>query len=101
MKQNIDLTTITHGFSNALQKIKPYTGLMFFVMLSLMYGFLILQINILSAAPVDNNEVTTQISSSPTLNVDPKAAQQLQTLKDNSGNVHTLFDQNRTNPFQE
>src|SRR6185503_9271689 len=100
-KKDLNLSALVHGLGATFGKIKPYTGLMFFVMLSLMYGFIILQINALSAAPVDDNKVLTETSSSPTLHVDPEAAKQLQSLKDNSGNVQTLFEQNRNNPFQE
>jgi hypothetical protein len=101
MKQNLDLTAMLHRFSGVFKKIKPYTGLMFFVMLALMYGFIILQINTLSVAPVDTTKVTTEVSSSPTLHVDPNAAKQLESLKSNSTNVQTLFENSRTNPFNE
>jgi|GEM_PF-1730648 len=101
MKQDLSLDGMVHGLSAALAKIKPYLGLLFFVMLAGMYAFVILQINTLSAAPVDDSEVLTQTSASPSLHVDPNAAKQLQTLKDNSSNVQTLFEQNRDNPFHE
>ncbi len=101
MKQDIDLTSIIRGLGKALQQVRPYVGLAFFVMLSLMYGFVLLQLNTLSSAPVDETKVTLQASTSPTLNVDPKAAAQLQSLKDNSSNVEALFEQNRTDPFHE
>ena len=101
MTQNISLGGALHSASAAFSKVKPYIGLLFFVLLALLYSFVLLQINTLSAAPVDDNEVTTQTSSSPSLHVDPSAAKQLESLKTNSGNVQTLFEQSRTNPFQE
>jgi hypothetical protein len=101
MKQDMNLDGIMRGAGKAFSRVMPYTGLLFFVMLSLMYAYVILQINNLSSAPVDDNTVTTEISKSPSLHVDPAAAGQLQSLKDNSSNVQTLFEQSRTNPFQE
>jgi hypothetical protein len=101
MKHDINLDGMMRSLGGAFARIKPYTGLMFFVMLALMYGFIILQINTLSSAPVDENKVTTEVSTSPTLNVDPNAAKQLESLKSNSANVQTLFEQSRTNPFHE
>jgi hypothetical protein len=101
MKQDLSLETIIRGLSGTLAKVRPYTGLMFFVMLALLYGFTILQINNLSVAPVDDNQVTTEVSTSPSLHVDPNAAKQLESLKSNSDNVKTLFQDSRTNPFNE
>ena len=101
MKQDVSITSIANGIVGALSKVRPYAGLMFFVMLAVMYAFLILQINTLSSAPVDDAQVNTETSSAPSLHVDPQAAKQLQTLKDNSSNVKSLFEGNRTNPFQE
>lgn len=101
MKQDINLAGIMRGFNTALRSVKPYIGLLFFVMMALIYGFIILQINNLSGAPVDETKVTTAASSSPSLHVDPTAAKQLESLKNNSTNVQTLFQDSRTNPFNE
>jgi len=101
MKKDLDLTSMLRGLGKVVEHAKPYLGLAFFVTLSLMYGFLLLQINVLSTAPVDDAKVTLETSTSPTLNVDANAATQLQSLKDNSSNVQSIFEQNRTDPFQE
>ena len=83
------------------QILKPYAGVLFFLLIALAYGFLVLRINSLSAAPVNPANVDTQVKAAPTPHVDPKVIQQLQALKDNSVNVQTLFQGSRTNPFQE
>jgi hypothetical protein len=70
-------------------------------MLAIIYSYIILQINTLSNAPLDESQVAAQSKATPTPHIDARAAQQLQTLKDNSVNVQALFEQNRQSPFQE
>jgi hypothetical protein len=82
-------------------QLKKYSGVMFFLLFALVYAFMVMRINNLSNAPVDEEEITLQLTSSPALRIDEEAIKQLQTLKDNSVNVQSLFDQGRTNPFQE
>jgi len=60
---------------------------------------MVVQINVLSNPEPDEDEVATSSASVP--RIDDEAIRQLQTLKDNSVNVQTLFEQGRTNPFTE
>ncbi|HJQ09365.1 MAG TPA: hypothetical protein VJ836_07865 [Candidatus Saccharimonadales bacterium] len=57
--------------------------------------------NTMSTAAVDESKVTEQVQALATPRIDEDAIKQLQTLKDNSVNVQALFDESRTNPFQE
>lgn len=84
-----------------LAHLRPYANVLVFLLFALAYAFVILRINSLSNPKVDESTVTTAVKASPVPHLDQAAAEQLQTLKDNSVNVQTLLDQNRTNPFQE
>lgn len=99
--KDIKLQSLGQFAGQAARKLMPYAGVMLFLLFALVYGFLVLRINMLSGASVDPTAVTDQVKASPTLRIDSRAAGQLQTLKDNSVNVQTLFEQDRTNPFQE
>lgn len=81
-----------------LHLIGRYAVLLFFLLLAGVYGFLIFRINSLSnATPTDSSPVSTvQVP-----HIDPTVVKQLQQLQDNSVSVKSLFDQARSNPFQE
>jgi hypothetical protein len=98
---NIDVKSLKTLGLKAIGRLKKYSSVLFFLLFALVYGYMIMKINAFSNAPVDEDEVILQVTSSPSLRIDEDAVQQLQTLKDNSVNVQTLFDQGRTNPFQE
>ena len=83
------------------RKLQPYLNVMLFMVFAAVYVFMIMKINSLSDAPVDENAVLEQVNASPAPRIDSKAVDQLQTLKDNSVNVQTLFEENRSSPFQE
>lgn len=95
-----DLKPLLLKSKKAVVLLKPYTAVLLVVLFAVVYAFVILRINSLSNAEVDQNAVTSQVKSSPSLRIDPQAVQQLQSLKDNSVNVQTLFENQRTNPFE-
>ncbi|HEV7454183.1 MAG TPA: hypothetical protein VGO07_02895 [Candidatus Saccharimonadales bacterium] len=95
-----DLKPLLLTGKKAVMMLKPYTVVLIVVLFAAAYSLVILRINSLSNAEVDQNAVTSQVKSSPSLRIDPQAVQQLQSLKDNSVNVQTLFENQRTNPFE-
>jgi hypothetical protein len=97
--KDVNLKSITQLASKATKAAQPYALVSFIVMFALVYAFIVLRINSLSTAPVDDNAVNEQVKTSPVLRIDSQAAQQLQSLKDNSVNVQSLFV-DRSNPFQ-
>ena len=86
---------------SGLAKVKKYASVLTFLLFMGIYGFLIYEINTLSNPNVDPSEVASQSKSAPAPHIDKEAIQKLQSLNDNSVNVQTLFQQGRTNPFQE
>lgn len=101
MSKNIQLQSLTAIGAPIGKAFKRYGGVMFFLLFAFVYAYMVLQINAFSNVQVDSSEVTAQVSTTPTPRIDAQAVKQLQSLKDNSVNVQTLFEQNRTNPFQE
>lgn len=85
----------------ALARVKRFAVLLFLLIVAAVYGFLLLHIgNLQNAQPgsADNSQGVTAVA---TPHIDPKLVKQLQQLQDNSVKVKTLFDQARSNPFQE
>ncbi len=100
--KNIQLSQSLKPLSSKFAHIfKPYMGIIFFLLLASIYGFVIFRINTLSSATADSSEVSSKVKAAPTPRIDAHAIKQLQSLKDNSVNVQTLFEQKRTNPFEE
>ena len=77
-----------------------YAVILFFVLVAGVYAFVVLQINTLSNAQPSQADIDAQTKSTTLPRIDPKIAEQLEQLEDNSVNVQTLFEQARNNPFQ-
>ncbi len=101
--KNINLKTLGPLLLEALQKSSRYAGLMFFVLVAGVYGFVILRINTLSNIQPGADGTSSVSTEKPATipKIDPKVVKQLETLKDNSVNVQTLFERARDNPFKE
>lgn len=100
-KGEIDLKAIGPLARKTVQAALRYSGIMFFVLVAAVYGFVLFRINALSTAQPTDSDISAQTKSSTVPKIDPKVVQQIQALKDNSTNVQTLFEQSRDNPFQE
>jgi hypothetical protein len=98
---NISLGSLKTAIVRCGQLIKPYIGVLFFILFAAVYGIVILRISALNSAQPPQSDVDAQVQASPSLHIDANAVKQLETLKDNSVNVQSLFEQDRTNPFQE
>jgi len=78
-----------------------YAVLLFILLLATVYGFVLLRVNVLNNAQPNEQAISEELKSLPTLHIDESVAKQLLTLRDNSVNVRSLFDNARGNPFQE
>ncbi len=101
MSNKLDIATITDKATIVLRKVSRYRLFIFIVFVVLVYGFLILRINTLTGTQPSSDAIASQSDPIKTAHVDKSVVKQLQSLQDNSVNVKTLFDQARSNPFQE
>ena len=99
MNQNLDLKNLVPQLKEIAQKLTRYVGIIFFVLIASIYIFILFRINSLSNAQPDSSTIGQ--NTTPTLRINEKVADQLQQLEDNSVNVQALFDEARSNPFQE
>jgi|SRR5579862_2655350 len=91
---------------NVLPQLKKYylkyrRHLVFVVVLAilLVYVLVVFKINRLANAEPSPDQEVLVTSSVP--RIDANAIKQIQSLENNSPNVHSLFEQARNNPFQE
>ncbi len=96
----LDKQSLAEAGVKAVSLVSRYAVVLFFVLVAGVYGFVILQINLLSSAQPSQSDIDAQVTATPVPRIDPKVAGQLEQLKDNSVNVQALFDQARQNPFQ-
>ena len=78
-----------------------YTTLWFALLLAIVYGFVLYRIQTAQSAQPTDSERSSQIQSTVTPHVNQDVVDQMQSLQDHSVNVRTLFDQARSNPFNE
>lgn len=97
---NFNFKSIIPLLIRQLDRIKPYRYIVFFIFISLLYGFIILRISAYSTAEPTQASIDSQVNARSNLFIDEKVVEQLQTLQDNSVSVQTLFDEARSNPFE-
>jgi hypothetical protein len=86
---------------DGLGGLRRYAVLLFFLLIAAVYGFVLYRINTLSSAQPTPDAVTAQLKTAATPHIDQTVVKQVENLQDNSVSVQALFDQARSNPFQE
>ena len=96
-----DLKALPEKLSFVVEASKKYLPLLFCLLLLLVYGFLAYRINVFSNQAPSVNDINTQSRTSQVPHIDQATLTQLKNLQDNSVNVKSLFNDARSNPFQE
>ena len=99
MKQSLKLDIIKDNLLAKLRTVQHYSLLLFIVFIAALYGFIFWRINTLNGQQPSSVVVNGQVQAAQILQVNQAVVNQLQSLQDNSVSVQTLFDQARTNPF--
>jgi hypothetical protein len=84
-----------------VDKLRRHAVLLFVLLLGVIYGFVLNKINTYSNVQPSSAQISAQVKTLATPQINPSIVNQLQNLKDNSVNVQALFNQARNNPFQE
>ena len=103
MKKSNDLSA--DSLKKALKKfsrfLNAYRGFLFFLIVAGLYGFILWRINVLVVATPTDAEMQSAAEQNKTPHVNEAIVKKMQSLKDNSVNVQTLFESARNNPFSE
>lgn len=87
--------------ANYLHVLHRYTALILLIFLCSIYGFLSWRIAALTQAAPDPAAVSAELQTVGIPKVDEDVVTKMEQLEDNSVSVQTLFDEARSNPFQE
>ncbi len=101
-KKNVTIDDLKNSVLKFLRVANRYRGIVFFIVLACIYGYIILRINVLSSAPpaqADIDAAEKTAAASP--KIDAEAAAAINRLKDNSVRVQSIFEEARNNPFNE
>ncbi|HEX8226827.1 MAG TPA: hypothetical protein VF572_03070 [Candidatus Saccharimonadales bacterium] len=98
---SIKSASFSEAIPQFLHRIQKYAVPLFILFLIGIYGFLAWRIVTLNQAQPDQTAVQAKLKSAGVPHVDPEVVSKIQQLQDNSVEVQTLFDEARTNPFQE
>jgi hypothetical protein len=96
VKTKLDLEKV----AAKLQVLRRYSFVVFVVLVVGVYAFILIRITSLSGVEPTDDSVNSQVQASH-LVIDKAIVDQLKSLRDNSVNVQTLFQNARTSPFQE
>lgn len=96
-----DITKLTDKILNAFKRLKRYLVVLFALLLLLVYGFLMYRINVLNSVQPSETDVAAQSKTTQVPYIDPALIKQIQSLQDNSVNAQALFNEARSNPFQD
>lgn len=78
-----------------------YLPIWFVLLVAAVYGYVLYNVQAAVTAEPSQSSIDAQVQSTATPHVDPQVVDQMQSLQDHSVSVQTLFDQARSNPFQE
>ena len=99
--KNIFQPNVTDFANSTLTNLKHYKVVIFALLITGVYGYVVVTISSFASAQPTPEQVALQTSPIKSTKIDKKIVAQLQQLQDNSVNVKTLFDEARNNPFQE
>lgn len=85
----------------AVTLIRKHVFLICVVLFAAMYGYLLFQIDTLNNAQPSTDAAAQTASSTKRLVVDKTAAAKMSQLEDQNIEIKSLFEQARSNPFQE
>ena len=100
-KASFNKQSLADLLSATLDAVNRYAVLIFLLLLTAVYGFVIYRISAARNAQPSDASVSAQVQASATPHIDPTVINEMQGLQDHSVNVKTLFDQARNNPFHE
>ncbi len=82
-----------------LAKIQPIVSILFLILLIVLYGYMIFQINNFKDAQPTSAQVSSDLVATSPPEINPRTVKRIEQMKNNSVSVQALFDTSRSNPF--
>jgi|SRR5665213_606060 len=99
MKSDIDLKAYKAKLSNLVKVESKHAAFLATLIVLVAYIFIVWQISTLAVAEPSDSDAAAAETQIP--KVDKNAINQIQSLEQNSSDIHSLFNDARNNPFQE
>jgi hypothetical protein len=97
----LDTGTILEKLRLIAEVARRFSTLIVIVIFSGMYAYLMLQVNSINQKTPNADAVTEKLKETSTPKIDAEAAQKLSALEDQNIELKSLFNQARSNPFEE
>jgi|SRR5665213_1765724 len=98
---NLNLKSLQPQLKKALKVMAKHAVFAAVIIVLLVYVFVVGRINQLANAEPAPDAETVALAKSTVPRIDKSAIQQIQTLEQTNTQTQSLFDQARSNPFQE
>jgi hypothetical protein len=100
-KQKADIQSLVDKATDAVNIFRRYSFLIFLVFVAALYGFILFRVSSLDSEQPSTTAVSSQVQAAQIPHINQSVVNQLQSLQDNSVSVQALFNQARSNPFQQ
>lgn len=97
----LDKTYLLGIIARAETLIKRFRFIIVFAVFSLMYGYLLLQVNITNNREPDVSQIKGDSTSAPRSKIDPNIADKITSLEEENIDIKAIFNEARKNPFTE
>ncbi len=97
----LSLKSLPEVLKFSLTKVAKFRVPAFILVIVAVYGFVLFNIKTLSDTKPSSQSVSGELQTVKTPRLDESVVKQLEKLRDNSVSVRTLFEQARSNPFNE
>lgn len=99
--KNMNLKQLIQKTKPLLYKFRRYSALLFILAIVSIYGFLVFRINSLTQLEPSDDAILEKLNTVKRPKVDQSAIDKINQLQGQNIEVKTLFDQARSNPFNE
>lgn len=86
--------------ASALTLLAKYTFIIFMLVFACLAGFLVIRIGQLSKLEPTAEQISQKASETKSITTDPQSIQKLKELEGRNISIESLFDNGRTNPFE-
>lgn len=96
-----DTAKLRDKLTGLLKQLNRFKVLLFCLLLLGTYGFIVYRVQVLNGVQPSDSEVAEKSKTAKLPKIDETLVSQIHSLQDNSVSVQALFNQARSNPFQD
>lgn len=97
----LDKSYLTNKIIILATFIKRFRFVIVFAIFSSMYGYILLQVNLIDSKEPTAVQITEKTTKAPHTSIDPKLVEKITSLEEENVDIKTIFNETRKNPFTE